>query len=42
MQELGSLYPGAAKIRLIQDNLNTHSPNSFYNQLSADESFILN
>jgi len=41
MQELVSLYPQAVKIRLVQDNLNTHSPNSFYRHLSAGEAFSL-
>ena len=41
MQELAALYPDAVKIQLVQDNLNTHKPNSFYNQLSADEAFTL-
>mgnify|MGYP000070001879 FL=1 len=41
MQELAALYPKAVKIQLVQDNLNTHKPNSFYNQLSADEAFTL-
>ena len=39
MQELAALYPNAVKIQLVQDNLNTQKPNSFYNQLSADEAF---
>ena len=41
MQELVKLYPNAIKIQLVQDNLNTHKPNSFYNQLAADEAFTL-
>ena len=41
MQELAALYPKTVKIQLVQDNLNTHKPNSFYNQLSADDAFTL-
>jgi hypothetical protein len=41
MQALAALYPKAVKIRLVQDNLNTHSPNSFYRHLSAGEAFRL-
>lgn len=41
MQALAALYPAAVKIRLIQDNLNTHSPTSFYRHLPADEAFSL-
>lgn len=41
MQELAACYPDAVKIRLVQDNLNTHSPNSFYHHLSAAEAFTL-
>lgn len=41
MTELAALYPAAVKIRLVQDNLNTHSPNSFYRHLSAGEAFAL-
>ena len=41
MLELAALYPAAVKIRLVQDNLNTHSPNSFYCHLSAGEAFSL-
>ncbi len=40
-QELAALYPNAVKIQMVQDNLNTHKPNSFHNQLSADEAFTL-
>lgn len=37
MQQLAAAYPQAVKIRLVQDNLNTHTPNAFYECLSADE-----
>lgn len=41
MQELAELYPDAIKIRLIQDNLNTHNLGSFYENLPADEAYEL-
>lgn len=34
-------YPDAAHIRLVQDNLNTHTPGSFYEVLPADQAFSL-
>lgn len=40
-QELASLYPNAIKIRLVQDNLNTHNASAFYEQLPADQAFAL-
>lgn len=39
--ELAKTYPDAKKIRLIQDNLNTHTADSFYKHLPADEAFAL-
>ncbi len=41
MQTLSMQYPNAVKIRLIQDNLNTHNISSFYENLPADEAFEL-
>jgi hypothetical protein len=41
MKELSKLYPNASKIRLVQDNLNTHNFSSFYENLPADEAFEL-
>lgn len=41
MQELAKLYPNAIKIRLVQDNLNTHNFGSFYETLPADEAYLL-
>ena len=41
MQELAKMYPNAHKIRLVQDNLNTHNDSSFYENLPADEAFEL-
>jgi len=41
MQELADLYPDATKIRLVQDNLNTHNFSSFYETLPAHEAYQL-
>lgn len=41
MKELAALYPEAKKIRIIQDNLNTHNTSSFYETFSAEEAFEL-
>jgi hypothetical protein len=41
MKELAHRYPQARKIRLVQDNLNTHSTSSFYETFSAEEAFAL-
>ena len=35
MQKLACMYPNAVKIRVVQDNLNTHNYSSFYEHLSA-------
>ena len=40
-QALAAGYPKAKKIRLVQDNLNTHNASSFYENLPADEAFAL-
>lgn len=40
-QALAALYAHAIKIRLVQDNLNTHNASSFYEHLPADEAFAL-
>ena len=40
-QALAAMYPEAHKIRLVQDNLNTHNASSFYENLPADEAFAL-
>jgi hypothetical protein len=40
-QALAALYPEAKKIRLVQDNLNTHNASSFYENLPAQEAFAL-
>jgi hypothetical protein len=41
MKELAASYPEAKKIRVIQDNLNTHNASSFYETFSAEEAFEL-
>jgi len=41
MQALAQQYAGAEKIRLIQDNLNTHTPGSFYAALDPEAAFAL-
>lgn len=41
MKALASRYPEAIKIRVIQDNLNTHSASAFYEMLSVEEAFAL-
>jgi DDE superfamily endonuclease len=40
-QELAKAYPEAKKIRLVQDNLNTHNASSYYENLPAEEAFAL-
>ncbi len=40
-QALAASYPEAKKIRLVQDNLNTHNAGSFYENLPAEEAFEL-
>lgn len=41
MQKIADLYPKAIKIRVVQDNLNTHTPNAFYACLPAKEAAAL-
>ena len=41
MKVLADGYAGAKKIRVVQDNLNTHSISSFYEHLAADEAKAL-
>jgi hypothetical protein len=41
MKALAATYPAAAKIVLVQDNLNTHNPSSFYEAFPAAEAFAL-
>jgi hypothetical protein len=40
-QALVKAWPEANKIRLVQDNLNTHNASSFYEHLPAAEAFAL-
>lgn len=41
MKELAAQYPKARKIRVVQDNLNTHDVSAFYETFSAEEAFAL-
>ncbi len=41
MKTVAEAFPNAIKIRLIQDNLNTHNASSFYENFPADEAFEL-
>ena len=41
MKDLANHYPDADKIVLVQDNLNTHNPSSFYEVFDAPEAFAL-
>lgn len=41
MQMLAALFPKAEKIRLIQDNLNTHNCSSFYEHFDAQTAYDL-
>jgi hypothetical protein len=41
MKSLAASYPDAKKIVLVQDNLNTHNPSSFYETFPAAEAFAL-
>jgi transposase len=40
-QVLAEAYPEAVKIRLVQDNLNTHTSGAFYDHLPAEQAFAL-
>lgn len=40
-QALANMYSKAIKIRLVQDNLNTHDTSAFYENLPADEALAL-
>jgi DDE superfamily endonuclease len=41
MQALAATFPDALKIRVVQDNLNTHDASAFYENLPADEARAL-
>lgn len=40
-QAVAAAYPQATRIRLVLDNLNTHNASAFYENLPADEAFVL-
>jgi hypothetical protein len=40
-QALAEKYANAKKIRVVQDNLNTHDPSAFYENLPADQAAAL-
>ena len=40
-KQLAAAFPKAEKIRVVQDNLNTHNASSFYEHFSAEEAFAL-
>ena len=41
MENLAKKYPNANKITLVQDNLNTHNPSSFYENMPAEVALAL-
>ena len=41
MKDVASHYSDADKVILVQDNLNTHNPSSFYETFDAPEAFAL-
>lgn len=41
LKDLAAQYPEAEKIRLVQDNLNTHNLSSLYETFAAEEAFAL-
>lgn len=41
LRDLSAQYPQAEKIRLVQDNLNTHNLSSLYETFPAEEAFAL-
>jgi len=41
LREVAEAFPEAEKIRLVQDNLNTHSASAFYETFAASEAFAL-
>ena len=40
-QSLAAAWPDAIRIRLVQDNLNTHNASAFYEHLPAEQAFTL-
>lgn len=41
LREVAAQFPKAVKIRLVQDNLNTHDASAFYETFPAEEAFAL-
>lgn len=41
MKQIAQAYPHARKIRIVQDNLNTHTISAFYEHFPAQEAFEL-
>jgi hypothetical protein len=41
LRDVAEAFPEAEKIRLVQDNLNTHSASAFYETVAAEEAFAL-
>ena len=41
LRGIAEAFPKAEKIRLVQDNLNTHSASAFYETFEAEEAFVL-
>ena len=41
LKKVAQHYPQAVKIRLVQDNLNTHNPSAFYQTFEASQAFEL-
>jgi len=41
LRKLAAQFPQAVKIRLVQDNLNTHDASAFYETFPAEEAFAL-
>ena len=41
LKQVAQHYPNAVKIRVVQDNLNTHNPSAFYQTFEASAAFEL-
>ena len=41
LKQVAQHYPNATKIRVVQDNLNTHNPSAFYQTFEASAAFEL-
>ena len=42
LKQVAQHYPNATKIRVVQDNLNTHNPSAFYQTFEASAAFATN